>query len=131
MVWRAPVLSILKSSVPAALLKERNLPLKPVVEEAEIKLPVVEVALTWNKELVLSEAVVVAPMATDLVEVAERKLVEKISQPWPKVPASEPSQRSDEPVMAVQKAAKVVPVVPKILKIPPPIAKLVVEAVVV
>ena len=45
-VCRAPVESILKSSVPAALLKVKNFPAKLVVEEAEIKLPVVPVALT-------------------------------------------------------------------------------------
>ena len=65
-VWRAPVESILKSSEPAALLKVRNLPLKPVVEEAEIKLPVVEVAFTWKREDKFSDAVVVAPTTNDL-----------------------------------------------------------------
>ena len=45
-VCKAPVESILINSVPAALLKLRNLPPKEVVEEAEIKLPVVPVAFT-------------------------------------------------------------------------------------
>ncbi len=45
-VCKAPVESILNNSVPAALLKVRNLPSKEVVEEAEIKFPVVPVALT-------------------------------------------------------------------------------------
>lgn len=43
-VCKAPVESILKSSVPAALFKRKKLPAKPVVEEALIKLPVVVVA---------------------------------------------------------------------------------------
>ena len=75
LVWSAPVSSILKSSVPAALVKERNLPVKEVVEEALIKVPVVPVALTWNKAERSREAVVVAPTTNDLNgdDVAERK----------------------------------------------------------
>ena len=74
-VCKAPVESILKSSVPRALVKERNLPAKEVVEEATIKLPVVPVAFTWNKADLSSEAVVVAPTTNDLKgeDVAERK----------------------------------------------------------
>jgi len=74
-VCKAPVESILKSSVPAALTNLKKLPAKPVVEEATIKLPVVPVAFTWNKAERSSEAVVVAPTTNDLKgeEVAERK----------------------------------------------------------
>ena len=74
-VCKAPVESILKSSVPAALTNLKKLPAKPVVEDAEIKLPVVPVAFTWNKAERSSEAVVVAPTTNDLKgeEVAERK----------------------------------------------------------
>lgn len=73
--WSAPVSSILNSSVPAALVKERNLPVKLVVEEALIKVPVVPVAFTWKRAERSREAVVVAPTTKDLSgeEVAERK----------------------------------------------------------
>ena len=45
-VCRAPVESILKSSVPTELVRERNLPVKETVEEALMRVPVVPVALT-------------------------------------------------------------------------------------
>lgn len=48
-VCKAPVLSIRKSSVPAALFSLKKLPAKPVVLEALIKLPVVVVAKRLNK----------------------------------------------------------------------------------
>ena len=74
-VWRAPVLSILKSSVPAELVSFKKLPANPVVEEATIKLPVVPVAFTWKSADLSREAVVVAPTTNDFSgeEVAERK----------------------------------------------------------
>ena len=43
---KEPVLSTRKSSEPAELVKERNLPVKEGVEEALIKVPVVPVAFT-------------------------------------------------------------------------------------
>ena len=43
---KEPVLSIVKSEVPAAFLNFRKLPVKPVVEEAVIRVPVVPVAFT-------------------------------------------------------------------------------------
>ena len=72
---KEPVLSILKSSEPAELVKERNLPVKEGVEEALIKVPVVPVAFTWKRAVKSSEAVVVAPTTKDFreEEVAERK----------------------------------------------------------
>ena len=48
----------------------------------------------------------------------------------PAPPSSEPSQSPAPPVIAVQKSERAVPTVPKILSVPPPIARLVVEAVV-
>ena len=77
-----------------------------------------------------------APTTNDfrVLEVAERKsLATESSKAWPKEAppeASSPSQRAELPVIAVQKGARVVPEVPKIERVPPPIAKLVVEAVV-
>ena len=100
-------------------MKERNLPLKPVVEDAEIKLPTVLVALTWKREVVLREAVVVAPIATDLVEVELMKLAVKVSQTWPKEApplASSPSQSPAEPVIVTQKSSKELPVTPPRVK---------------
>ena len=48
----------------------------------------------------------------------------------PEPDASSPSQSPAPPVIAVQKSESAVPTVPKILNVPPPIARLVVEAVV-
>ena len=78
----------------------------------------------------------VAPTTNDLKgeEVAERKSPPEVSsRSWPKVlppVASFPSQRPEPPVIAAQKSERAVPTVPKILNVPPPIAKLVVDAVV-
>ena len=73
--WSAPVSSTRKSSVPAALVKERNLPAKPAVEEALTRVPVVPVAFTWKRAERSRLAVVVAPTTKDFkgLEVAERK----------------------------------------------------------
>lgn len=130
-----PSLLILKSSVPALFTKLKNFPTKLGVEEALIKVPVVPVAFTWNKALRSSEAVVVAPTTNDLYveDVAERKSPAATrARAWPKEApeASEPSQREALPVIVVQKSESAVPVVPKIESVPPPIAKLVVLAVV-
>ena len=48
----------------------------------------------------------------------------------PEPVASVPSQSPAPPVIATQKSESAVPTVPKILNVPPPIARLVVEAVV-
>ena len=87
------------------LVNLKKLPAKLVVEEAEIKLPVVEVAFTWKRAFF--SGVVVAPMITDLVVVGERKLMLAISQFSPKDEppvASSPSQRPAEPVIWAQVA---------------------------
>ena len=96
-VCKAPVESILKSSVPRALVKERNLPAKLVVEEATIKLPVVPVAFTWNKADLSSEAVVVAPTTKDLKgeDVAERKSPETESSSV--LPKEAPESSASQP----------------------------------
>ena len=79
---------------------------------------------------------VVAPTTNDLygLEVAERKSPPATSSRVLPKPApsllSTPSQRPEPPVIAVQKAAKVVPEVPKRVRVPPPTDKLVVLAVV-
>ena len=131
---RPPLASILKSSAPAELVKERNFPVKDGVDEALKIIPVVPVALTWKRADLSNEAVVVAPTTNDLNgdEVAERKSPPATSSNVLPKPAPEsestPSQSPAPPVIAVQKAARVVPVVPKIESVPPPIAKFVVEA---
>lgn len=60
-VKKPPVDSTRNRSLPAALRKRRKFPANEVVEEATIKSPVVEVALTWKYELLAMERVVVAP----------------------------------------------------------------------
>src|SRR3989344_940764 len=111
-VWRPPSALMLKSSVPAELTKERNLPIKLGVEEALIKVPVVPVAFTWKRAALSREAVVVAPTTKDLKgeEVAERKSPpERRAKFWPKVVppvAASPSQREAEPVMETQKSER-------------------------
>jgi len=93
---KEPVASTLKSAVPAALMKRRKLPTKPVVEEAEIKFPVVEVAFTWNKAFL--SGVVVAPITTETVVVGAKKLVLEISKDLPKAaPVSSVSQPNSPP----------------------------------
>ena len=136
-VTKPPVDSTWNRSVPAELKNFKKLPVKETVEEALMRVPVVPVAFTWNKAPVSSEAVVVAPTTNDFrdEEVAERKSPLEISlKASPKVappaPSSEPSQRAAAPVIAVQKSDSAVPTVLKILNVPPPIAKLVVDAVV-
>ena len=119
-VCRAPSASILNNSVPALLVSCKNLPVKDAVDEALIKVPVVEVALTWNKADLAREAVVVAPTTKDFIgeEVAERKSpTTDNSRFWPKsappLPdASSPSQRATAPVIERQKSDHSLPVTP-------------------
>ena len=56
-------------------------PEKPVVEEAEIKFPVVPVAFTWKRALF--SGVVVEPTITETVVVGARKLMLEISRVLP------------------------------------------------
>ena len=78
-----PVASTEKSAVPAAFKNLKKLPTKPVVEEALMRLPVVEVAFTWNKAFL--SGVVVEPMITETVVVGARKFRLEISKTLPKV----------------------------------------------
>ena len=61
----APVESTLKRVVPAAFLKFRKFPAKPVVEEATIRFPVVVVAKIPKRALVPRS--VVAPRPREVV----------------------------------------------------------------
>lgn len=126
-----------KTSVPAELTNFKKFPAKEAVEEALISVPTVPVAFTWKRAAVSSDAVVVAPTTNDLSdeEVAERKSpLEMSARVSPKVapppPSSVPSHNAEPPVIAVQKAARVVPDVPKRDNVPPPTARLVEDAVV-
>ena len=59
---RSPEELTLKRVVPDGFKNFKKFPAKPVVLEATMRSPVVEVALTWKYELLAIDAVVVAPM---------------------------------------------------------------------
>ena len=63
---KEPVESMRNSSVPASLVKLKNLPVKLLVEEALMRMPVVPVAFTWKRADLSRERVVVAPTTKDL-----------------------------------------------------------------
>ena len=91
-VWRAPVESMRKSSVPAAFLSWKKLPAKPVVLEATIKLPVVVVAkrprraLEFRREEAPTESEVVRPLGKMKSESEEEANLELAPPPLASVP---------------------------------------------
>ena len=76
-------------------MKRMKLPVKPVVLEALMRLPVVEVAFTWKSAFL--SGVVVEPMITERVVVGARKLVFAISKVLPKGVAVESAAQPNFP----------------------------------